>query len=338
MSIEIPVYASPTGKSTEEIQMAVKDANGLQTEFKFVLASPYPIEEKGRGKIAIARVESRLERRRPRIQGVIFCERAFDNGLIIVERPPHRVYVSCRVTLGPAAPAFRLYVLYQLASASLALGARLDRRINKGMIHKKHPVGCLWDWWMTPAEQAAAMLTARICPSCQDVLRRHIDRPDELMAACLQILDYLRRRLLGKAPQVANRIFIAYGHSKDWKVLARMLQTWGLEIEHFNIEPTAGKHAAERWEQMLNRSRFAFAVMTPDETMKNGRKRARQNVIHEIGLCHARLGVRNTAILITRETEEFSNVKGIEHIRFVAGRLQDRSKEIEQLLLERGIL
>ena len=158
------------------------------------------------------------------------------------------------------------------------------------------------------------------------------------MAACLQILDYIRRRLLGKAPQIANRVFIAYGHSKDWKVLANMLQTWGLDVEHFNIESTAGKHVAERWEQMLNRSRFAFAVMTPDETMKNGRKRVRQNVIHEIGLCHARLGVRNTAILITRDTEEFSNVKGIEHIPFVAGKLRDQSKEIERLLRERGIL
>jgi predicted nucleotide-binding protein len=89
---------------------------------------------------------------------------------------------------------------------------------------------------------------------------------------------------------------------------------------------------------MLNRARFAFAIMTPDDVMKDGTMRVRQNVVHEIGLCQARLGVRNTAILIANGTDRFTNVGGIVHLAFETGRIAEKSAELRGLLEERGIL
>jgi predicted nucleotide-binding protein len=113
---------------------------------------------------------------------------------------------------------------------------------------------------------------------------------------------------------------------------------WGLQVGHFNRESVAGILVAEWWRQMLNRARFAFAVMTPDHKMKDGRKRARQNVVHEIGLCHARVGLHNTAILLAAGTEKFTNVDGVNYIPFKVGRLAAQQGEIRKLLEARGIL
>ena len=94
-----------------------------------------------------------------------------------------------------------------------------------------------------------------------------------------------------------------------------------------------------RWQEMLNSARFAFAVMTPDDRCgQTGLARARQNVIHEIGLCHARIGIESTAVLLAEGTEPFSNMGGINHIDFIPGRIADKSEEIRDLLVARGLL
>ena len=62
-------------------------------------------------------------------------------------------------------------------------------------------------------------------------------------------------------------VFIAYGRRDDWRALKVLLEGWGLEVEHFNRERPEGLMVAERWRQMLDRSRFAFAVMTPDDKL-----------------------------------------------------------------------
>jgi predicted nucleotide-binding protein len=138
------------------------------------------------------------------------------------------------------------------------------------------------------------------CPDCQNALRIHggLDKPP--LAAVLQILDYVRRSMIGDAPEIANRIFIAYGHGQDWHALKELLEEWGLEVEFFNRDAVAGLLVADRWREMLNRARFAFAIMTPDDELADGRRQARQNVVHEIGLCHGRIGLQNTSLLVVR--------------------------------------
>ena len=331
----LSVYAHPDCESWDEIRAAVRTANGLQSHFKCSLNGlSAPLSAKPRV-TDIETFESVLSQATPSVSGLIFCEERFQDSLLIDERLPKRIYVSCRVTKGLEAPPFRLYLLYQLAAAALTLGARLRAETNQEMIHDP-PVGCLWDWWDGDSQRATAMMMARICPRCQGALQTHGNLPDEAIIAARQLLDYVRRSMLGESPTVANRVFIAYGRSDDWQVLRSLLESWGLEVEHFNRE--AAVLVAERWQQMLDQSRFAFAVMTPDDELSDHRKQARQNVVHEIGHCHARIGLRNTAILLAEGTETFTNVDGVNYIPFQAGNLQASSMEIHKLLKDRGIL
>ena len=337
MATPLNIYAHPKAPSWGCIEHAIKTANGLQTHFRFesIDASKWlPADDED---VPFKKFIKRICRIRPEVRGVVFCEGAFKNGILVNECLPHRVYVSCYVDDDLSAPPFGLYVLYQIASAALALSSGISEAVNEEMTHDP-PIGCLWDWWRDAVQRGAGMVAARICAQCKSALQTHGAVPSEGIAAIQAILDYIRRTMMGESPGIANRIFIAYGRSQDWEDLRMLLEKWGLQVEHFNREQPAGLLVAERWLQMLNGSRFAFAIMTPDDLMKDGKRLARQNVIHEIGLCHARLGLRNTAILIAKGTEEFSNAKGINYIPFTLGALGAQADKIRKLLEERGIL
>ena len=333
----VSVYAPKTGRSWGSIEKASREANGLQTRFRFEL-SPLPLlDSLPNENNLIDELDRQLADTAPETTGIVFVDGKFTDKSVD-ERLPNRIYVSCRFQKTQFTPPLRLFALYQLASAALSLG--LDDETNALMIHDP-PIGCLWDWWSGPGQRSIAVITARICPQCQGILLRDTNDAEERIAACLQILDYVRRAMLGKAPAPANRIFVAYGASSaDWKTLKTMLEGWGLEVEHFNRESVTGLAVSERWRQMLDQSRFAFAVMTPDTDGVADEKRASQNVIHEIGLCHARLGVRNTAILVASDADihRFTNIEGIQRIKYEPGRLDEKKAEIEALLVNRGLL
>ena len=57
--------------------------------------------------------------------------------------------------------------------------------------------------------------------------------------------------------------------------------------------------------------------------MKDGTVRARQNVIHEIGLFQGRLGFTKAIVLKEDGTEEFSNIHGVHQIRYSQGNIKE---------------
>jgi len=56
--------------------------------------------------------------------------------------------------------------------------------------------------------------------------------------------------------------------------------------------------------------------------------RARQNVIHELGLFQGKLGFSRAIILLEEGTEQFSNIQGIEQIRFSKGNIRETFGEV----------
>ena len=276
----------------------------------------------------------------PEPRGLIICEESFPNGEILVEILPARAYLSTDVKLGQSAndPSLRLFFLYQLIAAALTVGVGLSADTNQRMTHRP-PIGCLWDWWEDANERSAAMVAARICPACQDSLRGQGDVSEDLLMAARQMLNYVRRTLLTGSREVPNKILVAHGHGQDWKKLSDMLRKWDLPVDSFESQAIAGKLVTARWQEMLNSARVAFAVMTPDDpgATVDGKK-ARQNVIHEIGLCHARLGIFDTIVLIAEGVEEFSNLAGVILVPFCEGRLGEVEDSIRACLVDRGIL
>ena len=76
-------------------------------------------------------------------------------------------------------------------------------------------------------------------------------------------------------------------------------------------------------ESMLDRAAMAFLIMTGEDETADGKLRARQNVIHEIGLFQGRLGFSHAIVLHEDGAEPFSNLAGIEEIRFPKGKIRE---------------
>ncbi|MDE0435165.1 MAG: nucleotide-binding protein, partial [Bryobacterales bacterium] len=69
-------------------------------------------------------------------------------------------------------------------------------------------------------------------------------------------------------------------------------------------------------QSMLERSSFALLVLTKEDETAQGNMRARQNVIHETGLFQGKLGFSRAIVLLENGTEDFSNISGVEQLRF----------------------
>ena len=68
--------------------------------------------------------------------------------------------------------------------------------------------------------------------------------------------------------------------------------------------------------------------MTAEDKTADGGMRARQNVIHEIGLFQGRLGFSRAIVLIEGDTELFSNLQGVHQLRYSPGNIKETYGDI----------
>lgn len=125
------------------------------------------------------------------------------------------------------------------------------------------------------------------------------------------------------------KIFIGHGKSPQWRDLKDHLhEKHKIKIEAYEVGSRAGHAIRDVLGKMLSESMFAILVMTGEDETKGGKVLARQNVIHEAGLFQGRLGFDKAIILLEEGTEEFSNIKGIEQIRYSKNNIKETYGEI----------
>ena len=163
--------------------------------------------------------------------------------------------------------------------------------------------------------------------------------PDEALQAINQVLGYVRSATIRRVRPPATSVFIGHGRATDWRDLAVFLRDeLKCDVVEFNSDPTAGYFTGERILEMLDRTRFALLVMTAEDEQADGKFQARQNVLHEIGLCQGRLGFHRAVIVKEDKAEEFSNVKGLTYIDFVRRRIPGAFPEIVRILVREGLV
>jgi len=112
-------------------------------------------------------------------------------------------------------------------------------------------------------------------------------------------------------------LFIGHGPSDVWKELRDHLRDkHGFEIMAYEIGARAGHAIRDILEGMVEESSLAFLVMTGDDTTLEGELHPRLNVVHEAGFFQGRLGFNRAIVLLQNGVTEFSNIHGIEQIRF----------------------
>lgn len=136
-----------------------------------------------------------------------------------------------------------------------------------------------------------------------------------------------------------NMIFIGHGRSPVWRDLRDFLkERLHLPVDEINRVPIAGATTVERLHEMLESARFAFLVMTAEDEDSEGKVRARQNVVHEVGLFQGRLGFKRAIVLLEQGCEEFSNITGLSQIRFPKDNIAAKFEDIRRVLEREGLI
>lgn len=126
------------------------------------------------------------------------------------------------------------------------------------------------------------------------------------------------------APAEPLRVFIGHGHDPQWRDLKDHLHDQhGIEVTAYEIGPRAGLSVKEVLQDMLNCSSYAFLLLTGEDLRADGEAHARENVIHELGLFQGRLGFTRSVALIEDGVKEFSNILGVNQIRFPKGKIRE---------------
>jgi predicted nucleotide-binding protein len=129
------------------------------------------------------------------------------------------------------------------------------------------------------------------------------------------------------------KVFIGHGNNSQWRDLKDHLhEKHEYDVVAYEIGSRAGHTIRDILEDMLDESSFALLVMTGEDEMKDGKVLARQNVVHEAGLFQGRLGFNRAIVLLEEGTEEFSNIHGIQQIRFAKGRIAETYGEVLAVL------
>jgi hypothetical protein len=235
-----------------------------------------------------------------------------------------------------APPPVKVYLVYQLAFiAAIVAGELPDAQVEK-MQHR--PKGCLFDESCGPEEFRVGLVGAHLCAACEGHLSEMMIA-DDALDAVNQLLGYVRAATIRRVRVPPTSIFIGHGRADDWKVLAKFIEDdLRCSVAEFNSEPTAGVYTGQRILDMLDRAKFAFLVMTAEDEQIDGTLHARQNVIHEIGLCQGRLGFKRAVILKEDNAAEFYNVRGLTYIGFQRGAMAARFPEIVRTLVGDGLV
>jgi len=141
------------------------------------------------------------------------------------------------------------------------------------------------------------------------------------------------------ASEQTDRVFIGHGRSPIWKDLRDYLQeTLGLPYDEFNRESVAGQLVLQRLEEMSRCACFAFLVLTPEDIHTDGSQHARENVIHELGFFQGRLGVKKAIAIVEESCREFTNILGLNQIRFRQRDLASAFEDVLNVLKREGVI
>lgn len=119
-------------------------------------------------------------------------------------------------------------------------------------------------------------------------------------------------------------IFIGHGQAGAWRDLRdHLVDKHEHRVVSYETGSRAGHSIRDILDSMRRESSFALLVMTADDDVSDGTKRARQNVVHEIGLFQGSLGFDKAIVLLENGVDEFSNLFGVQQIRFDKDRIRE---------------
>ena|GEM_PF-231920 len=163
-----------------------------------------------------------------------------------------------------------------------------------------------------------------------------------LAQICTDLADHLNRIEFSGGSNLerpGNKVFIGHGRSIEWmKLKSYLTETLNLECDEFNRVAIAGVTNIARLSSMLTDAQIAIIVMTAEDEISDGTRRARENVIHEAGLFQGRLGFEKVILVSESTCNIFSNIDGLGRIEFSSGRIEEAFESILRTLIRENVL
>jgi predicted nucleotide-binding protein len=159
------------------------------------------------------------------------------------------------------------------------------------------------------------------------------DKVERIFAAFENNVERCQLPVPPAKPAPKPKVFIGHGGDPQWRDLKDHLhEKHSYEIEAYEIGSRAGHTIRDILESMLKESSLALLVMTGEDETKDGELLARQNVVHEAGLFQGHLGFSRAIILLEEGTKEFSNIAGLQQIRFSKGNIKETFGDVLAVL------
>jgi predicted nucleotide-binding protein len=116
-----------------------------------------------------------------------------------------------------------------------------------------------------------------------------------------------------------SKAFVVHGRDNETKnEMARFLERIGLQAIILHEQPNRGRHLLTKFQEEAEGVGFAVVLITPDDDGafegEPLRKRARQNVVFELGFLIGKLGPSRVAALIKGEVERPSDFDGVGYL------------------------
>ena len=113
----------------------------------------------------------------------------------------------------------------------------------------------------------------------------------------------------------SDKVFIVHGHNETMKLaVASIITKLSLTPIILHEQPNKGRTIIEKFERLSEDVSFAIVLLSADDAMGDGKYRARQNVILELGYFIAKLGRENVIALYDTSASDIeipSDISGI---------------------------
>jgi predicted nucleotide-binding protein len=127
-------------------------------------------------------------------------------------------------------------------------------------------------------------------------------------------------------------VFIIHGHSESWREVERYInKKLNLKTIVLKENYKPGETIVEKLEDAVyDDCDCAVAIMTPDDQTIDGKNRARQNVLYEIGYCQSAFGRDGVIILKEDSVEIHSDLHGLVFIGFKSDNIRSTFAELAE--------
>jgi predicted nucleotide-binding protein len=111
---------------------------------------------------------------------------------------------------------------------------------------------------------------------------------------------------------VGNTVFVIHGHDESLKNEVKLLLI-NAGVNHIVLheQPDKGRTIIDKLLEESTASNYAIALFSPDDKTEQGEKRARQNVVLEVGYFLGKLGKERVRLLVKDKIEIPSDLQGI---------------------------